>query len=96
MKEYKIKLVPCSYDRAVTETPEPDTLIGKVKDFFSPVDLPVDPSLPNGGLLTGDAEALMQEMNRAGWEVVSVVPSWDNLTLMITFEREKVSPMDQS
>ena len=62
MKEYKIKLVQCSYDRAVTETPEPDTLIGKVKDFFSPVELPVDPSIPNGGLLTGEISRVQNSL----------------------------------
>lgn len=89
MKEYKIITVPLRYHSDNPQPDPPHTLRDTVRDFFVPSELSAEP-FTEGRFLTEDAEILMQNMSREGWEVVSAVPhgSDPNDTLLfITFER---------
>lgn len=79
MKEYKIISVKAGISNKKKD--KPSTFSDKLQGFF----------ISDYEISTKKAEAIMQEMNSQGWEVVSAAPTalgagvW---LIVITFERE--------
>lgn len=92
MKEYKILTVPLVSPAAPAEpaAAQHPSLMNSIREFFMPTDFMDVQGADN--IRTDEAERLMREMNRSGWEVVSAVPVQPDpagMILFITFEREQ-------
>ena len=87
MKEYKIVPVRLIADPGTLNEQKQTShsVTGSVKEFFFP-----SGAGPDGMFATEKAEALMQQMNADGWEVISVnpTPRYPQMgEILITFER---------
>ena len=85
MKEYRIIPVRLFAAPGTHNEQEQHSVSGSIKGLFFPSGVN-----PDGTFATEKAEALMQQMNAEGWEVISVnsTPNYPQTgEILITFER---------